>query len=153
MWVQCIGLALRSCDTWELFPSEPLHRRRGVCARWGLVGNEKNTWSLQTPWELNKLRLCLSFPHWPVALGASSGACSAGLPLRFKQHLFYVTLLGGRGDLVLASVLTCALRGSATEMELNPGSWKSIQWWRFNITDMHSLGLHLKMASEHRKDT
>lgn len=66
-------------------------------------------------------------PRWPVALGASSGARPAGLPLCFQQHFFHVALLGGRGDLFLAPAMTCALRGGATEMELNPGPWKSIQ--------------------------
>lgn len=115
-----------------------------LCSQRAVGTQEKHAcWLLLTSWELIKVMLCLSFPRWPVALGASSGACSAGLPLRFQQHLFHVTLLGGRGDLFLASVMTCASRGTATEMQFNPGSWKSIQWWRSNITDIHILGLDL----------
>lgn len=114
-----------SCDTWELFASEPLHSRRGVCALRGLLGNRnKHVITLTSP-QHHRARLGLPFPHWPVALGASSGAGSAGLPLCFQQHLFHVALLGGRGDLLLAPVMTCASRG--TEMELNPRLWKSSQ--------------------------
>lgn len=84
-----------------------------------------STWSPLTSPQHNRARLGLPVPHWPVALGASSGAGSAGLPLCFQQHLLHVALLGGRGDLLLAPVMICALRG--TELELNPGLWKSSQ--------------------------
>lgn len=117
-----------------------------LCSQRAVGKQEKHVIS----WELNKLRLSFSCPRLPAALGAPPGAWSAGLPLCFQQHLFHVTHLGGGGDLLLASMMTCALRGGATEMELNPGSWKSIQWWRSNITDIHIVGLHLKMAA-HRK--
>lgn len=58
-----------SYDTWELFPSEPLHRRRGVCALRGLLGNRENTWSLQTSSQHNTIETVL-----PLSLTCCTGS-------------------------------------------------------------------------------
>lgn len=76
-----------SCDTWELFASEPLHSRRGVCALRGLLGNRNKhvitadlstTQQSQTGPSLSPLTCCIGSFLWscfcrtPAVLPAAS---------------------------------------------------------------------------------
>lgn len=90
--------------------------------------------------------VCFPFP-WPAALGAPSGARPPGLPLRFQQHLFHVPLLGGRGDLLLASVMAGAI-----EMDLNPRPWK---WFTVeHQRNTHSITFTKDISTlDYNKDT
>ena len=66
-------------------------------------------------------------PHEPVALRAPSGAVPAGFILCVQQHLLNVPLLAGRGDLLLAPVVTGTLGTVAAEVELDPGTFNQTQ--------------------------
>lgn len=130
------------CDTWELFPSEPLHARRGVCALRGLLGNRhrhvitadfSTTPQTQTGPSLSPLTCCTGSFLWSWFCRTPAVLPAASFPHRPPGGTWGFAP-GSRDDLCFGR--QCHRNG------VQPKSLKI----KSGVT-AHMLGLDLKMAA------
>lgn len=141
------GFFAISCDTWELFASEPLHSRRGVCALRGLLGNRNKhviTADLSTTQQsgtgpsVSPLTWCIGSFLWSCFCQTLAVLPAASFP-RHPPGWTWGFAPGSRDDLCFER--QCHRNGAQPRtLKIKSGF------------TTHMLGLYLKMA-EHNRDT